>query len=352
MVIHQNFTGGNISVKEIDGDTVILENELRDTTGDWFYWAFCVEGAENRTLTFRFQPSRLGYFGPAVSYDLENWHWLHHVEGDSFTYTFRAEESKVYFAHSMLYHPSRFMNFADKHHLQVEELCKGYKGSSIPCIKFGEGNTSIILTARHHACESTGNYVLEGVLEELLADPIPDATVFCVPFVDFEGVIRGDQGKNRTPHDQNRDYDTEKEAIYPECNAIKEYAEAHGCHYGFDFHAPWHKGGQNDTVFIVQNRIEQLDLLNKFGILLEKTISADSLKYEHKNDYPPETGWNIPNAQFANYMATRAENVVAFTLETTYFGTPNNEVSIDKLIELGHCFAKTFKKYNETERTL
>ena len=143
MVIHQNFIGGNISVKEIDGDTVILENELRDTTGDWFYWAFCVEGAENRTLTFRFQPSRLGYFGPAVSYDLENWHWLHHVEGDSFTYTFRAEESKVYFAHSMLYHPSRFMNFADKHHLQVEELCKGYKGSSIPCIKFGEGNGSL-----------------------------------------------------------------------------------------------------------------------------------------------------------------------------------------------------------------
>ena len=55
MLIHQNFIGGNITVKEIDGNTVVLENELRDTTGDWFYWAFCVEGAENKTITFKFQ---------------------------------------------------------------------------------------------------------------------------------------------------------------------------------------------------------------------------------------------------------------------------------------------------------
>ena len=39
MLIHQNFIGGNITVKEIDGNTVVLENELRDTTGDWCYWA-------------------------------------------------------------------------------------------------------------------------------------------------------------------------------------------------------------------------------------------------------------------------------------------------------------------------
>ena len=51
--IHGDFTGGNIHVKDITGDTVILENELRDTQEDWFYWAFCVSGAQGRTLTFR-----------------------------------------------------------------------------------------------------------------------------------------------------------------------------------------------------------------------------------------------------------------------------------------------------------
>lgn len=191
---------------------------------------------------------------------------------------------------------------------------------------------------------------MEGVLEELITNPIPNTKVFCIPFVDFEGVIRGDQGKNRAPHDHNRDYSYDEESVYPECNAIKEYAKVNGCHYGLDFHSPWHKGNENDTVFIVQKGIEKLDRLNKFGELFEVSITEDSLKYEHKNDYPPETGWNKGGAQFTNYMIKRAENNIAFSLETAYFGTPDNKVSADKLLELGHCFARALKKYIETEK--
>ena len=54
MKIHANFTGGNIRVLEINGDIIQVQNEIRDTTEDWFYWAFCVEGAQGRTLNFRF----------------------------------------------------------------------------------------------------------------------------------------------------------------------------------------------------------------------------------------------------------------------------------------------------------
>lgn len=50
MTVHQNFVGGNIRVKEKTEDTYILGNELRDSVEDWFYWAFCIEGAENRLL--------------------------------------------------------------------------------------------------------------------------------------------------------------------------------------------------------------------------------------------------------------------------------------------------------------
>ncbi len=349
MLIHQNFIGGNISVKEITGNTVVLENQLRDTSEDWFYWAFCIEGAQTQTLTFKFQSNRLGYYGPAISYDLINWHWLDNVDKNEFTYHFNENESKVYFAHSMLYHPQRFLAFAEDHHLKVKELCKGYKGSSVPCIHLGNGSTSIILTARHHACESTGNYVLQGVLEELLVNPIPDTTVFCVPFVDYEGVIRGDQGKSRTPHDHNRDYAYDAKSIYPECDAIKKYAEANNCHFGFDFHSPWHISGENDTVFIVQNSVEKLDRFNKFAEIFEDSITPNSLKYEHKNDHPFNVGWNTGGAQFAMYMTHRLENHIAFTLETAYFGTADNKVNSEKLFELGHCFARTLKKYIETE---
>lgn len=351
MIIHKNFVGGNISVKKHDGNTFILENELRDTAQDWFYWAFCIEGAQGRELTFKFQDYRLGYYGPAVSCDLVNWHWLDSVDENSFTYSFSEKEDKVYFAHSMLYHPDRFLKFAKKHNLSVNELCKGYKGSSVPCVSFGEGKTSVILTARHHACESTGSYVLEGVLEELINNPIEDFKVFCVPFVDYEGVIRGDQGKGRVPYDHNRGYDEACDSVYPECNAIKKYAEKNGCCFGFDFHSPWHISNENDTVFIVQNSIEKANEFNRFGIILEKSITSDSLKYEHKNDYPFGVGWNKNvsgkqfGKQFANYMGKRKENKLSFTLETAYFGTPQNKVTEEKLLNLGHCFANALREY-------
>lgn len=345
MTLHQSFTGGNIRVLREEGDTFYLNNELRDTQGDWFYWAFCVEGAQGKTLSFRFPQNRVGYFGPAVSHDLREWHWLNKCEGEGFTYTFGENEDKVYFAHSMLYHPERFLEFASRHHLPVKELCKSQAGHSVPCVTFGEGDTQILLTCRHHACESSGNFVLEGVLEELLAHPIPDTTVFCVPFVDYDGVVNGDQGKGRAPHDHNRDYDPAVPPIYPTTAAIQAYAEERGCHWGFDFHSPWHLGGANDCVFIVQNSTEKLDALNAFGATLEAAMTPGAYPYRRKNDFPYLKDWNQPSPNFGRYMTCRPENHLAFSLETAYFGTPDRPVSDESLVETGRCFAKALTQY-------
>lgn len=87
-----------------------------------------------------------------------------------------------------------------------------------------------------------------------------------------------------------------------------------------------------------------------FGELFEAADNAEAFRYEHKNDYPPETGWNRVFRQFSVYMAKRPENDIAFTLETAYFGTPENPVDAKRLIEPGHCFAEALKKYIETEK--
>lgn len=347
MIIHQDFTGGNIEVLAIEGQDVFLENQLRDTVGDWFYWAFCVEGAEGMTLTFHFPALRLGYFGPAVSHDLEEWTWLGSCDENytTFTYTFGEMETKVYFAHSFLYHPGRFEKLAEELSLPVRELCQSGKGRRVPCVKLGDGKTQIILTSRHHACESTGDYVLEGVLRELVAHPIPDTTVFCVPFVDYDGVVDGDQGKGRAPYDHNRDYNADAEPLYPTTAAIRAYAEANGCHYGFDFHSPWHWGEQNDTVFIVQNSEEKLDRLIAFGNCLEAASTPDAFPYRQANDFPFGKDWNQPAPAFAHYMTARPENDLAFTLETAYFGTPALPTSASSLIALGRTFARALSAY-------
>lgn len=343
MKIHNEFIGGNILVKEVKGNDIYLKNELRDTLTDWFYWAFCIEGAQGREYTFHFDKDRIGYQGPAISHDLKNWHWLCKCEGDSFTYKFAENEDKVYFAHHILYHPLRFLSFAESKGLKVLELCKSRKGRSVPCLKLGNGNTSIILTARHHACESTGNYVLEGVIEKLTENPNPKIRIFCVPFVDCDGVIQGDQGKSRVPHDHNRDYIGSP--LYPEVAAIMKYAERYGCNYGFDFHSPWHKGGENDNIFIVRNSTEKFDRFERFADILENNITPDSMQYKKSNDHPPFTGWNQQSTSFACTMSERTECEIAFTLESAYFGTEENKVSPERLVNLGKSFGETILRY-------
>ena len=217
----------------------------------------------------------------------------------------------------------------------------------MPCIRFGEGDVSVILAARHHACESTGNYVLEGVLDELRCADSDALRVLCVPFVDYDGVVDGDQGKSRYPHDHNRDYTNIP--IYPEVAAIQRYAAAHGCHYGFDFHSPWHKGGEFDNIYVVRNHADKVDRFDRFSAIFEREITPRALKYFGINDLPFLTGWNQPSANFAYTMNRRPECELAFSLESAYFGKENNKVTECGLIELGRCFARAVLKYIQTK---
>lgn len=346
MKLHDKFIGGNIRILRQENDVYFLDSDLRDTEGDWFYWAFCIEGAGGRTVTFRFPPARLGCFGPAVSLDLDSWHWLGAGERDSFTYTFADGENAVCFAHSMLYHPARFYRFAERAGLTVSELCRSNKGRRVPYVRFGDGRRKILLTARHHACESTGSYVLEGVLDGLLKNPLPDTEVIAVPFVDFDGVTDGDQGKNRRPYDHNRDYTPDKASIYPEVRAIRQLA-AGGVEYAFDFHSPWHCGQENDTVFVVRKRVEKQREYDRFAAAFESCINENALFYARDNDYPPDTGWNSSGTTcFGCYMFDVAGARLAFSLETAYFGTEGNRFTQARGVETGRCFAAALQKFD------
>ena len=160
MKIVTSFPGANIRILSQEKDIVYLAPDLRDTIGDWFYWCFAVEEADGRTITFVFDsPVRGGYYGAAVRHDFSEWHWQYESEGepDRFTYTFSNGEGRVYFAHDMLYRPERIVNLAESLGIHSDMLCKSRKGRHIPCFTFGTGEKTVILTSRHHACESTGS---------------------------------------------------------------------------------------------------------------------------------------------------------------------------------------------------
>ena len=351
ITIHSSFTGGNIEITGTSGDDIFLRNQIRDTMEDWFYWAFCVEGAQGRTLTFHFDKKWIGYYGPAVSRDLNRWHWLGSADStsasDSFSYTFAPEESRVYFAHDMLYHPARFEAFCKERGLRTEILCLSRGKRPVPFLSFGDGAETILLTARHHACEATGNYVLEGVVEELLERRLPGFRVVAVPFVDYDGVVCGDQGKSRAPWDHNRDYDSSKEALYPTVGAIRAISRREKIRYAFDFHSPWHVGGENDRVFIPLKHSASQEQDARFSENFEKSMIPEALPYHAADNIPPGWKWNLAEtACFGNYMYHTAGAELAFTLETPYFRAAGKAFGQGEAVETGRCFARALRIYH------
>ena len=350
MRIGTDFPGGNIILDRIEGETVYVERDLRDTEDDWFYWAFSVEDTDEyagKTVTFVFpSTSRVGRFGAAVSHDLKNWKWSESGSEDRFSYTFSAGEKKVFFAHHMLYPTERFDALCLRNGLEKEVFALSVKGRPLPAVRFGHGDKWILLTARHHACESTGSYVLEAVSETLMKALPEGYSVLVVPFVDYDGVLDGDQGKNRRPHDHNRDYTGEP--IYDVVRKMIAFGKGHDLRYTFDFHSPWHIGEQNDHVFFSRSTEAMEPFTNRFGEFMKVETARNEMKYTGKWDVGPNEMWNneaSPNSK--NYFSKQESVRLSISMETPYFGVEDGsgKVSQDALTELGKAFARSLIGY-------
>lgn len=141
MKIETNYPGGNIVVKEEEGNVVKISPDFRDTAGFWFYYNFRVSESAGKTFTFEFEQDMVAPFGPAVSYDGENWAFYPELTGrtiKSFTYTF--DERPVYFAFSLPYQVARLNKFlAGNTVFDRKELCKSEQGRSVELLTAGNG---------------------------------------------------------------------------------------------------------------------------------------------------------------------------------------------------------------------
>ena len=352
MQIDKNFEGSNITIITKDFShtpslsTIEVDVELRDTQDDWFYWAFHVTGAAGRTLRFDFSGKpRVGYYGPAVSYDLIHWQWGGKPFNDytGFTYSFSPTENSVYFCHHLCYSTQQFSLLCKDLAIPVQTLATSKKGRAIPYVELGTGEKVLLLTSRHHACESTGTYVLEGILQALAKKPIAGFKVVAVPFVDMDGVVDGDQGKNRRPHDHNRDYS--ENSLYAAVKAIQNIATSQNIVFALDLHSPWHFGGRHDVGHGVRKNPEMDDIQSHFGALLTQYCKNNpkAFQYDTKNDLLIGVEWNVPStdpgSSFSAFFADRPGTAFALSLETPYFGEEGNIVTQKALLAFGGCIA-------------
>ena len=162
------FPGGNITVDRVEGEAVFLRQDLRDTLGDWFYWAFRVRGAAGRTLRFTFASDKFAARGPAISTDGGiTWRWLGRevVKDRTFSHSFAPDAGDVRFSMGMPYTEANLKRFLQRHAadvaLRTGTLCRTLKGRTVELLRFGqlegEPRLRVFFTARHHACEMMAN---------------------------------------------------------------------------------------------------------------------------------------------------------------------------------------------------
>lgn len=364
--IDAEFPGGNILVDKIDNDRVSLRPDLRDTAGSWFYWCFRVRGAAGRSVTFAFNADVIGVRGPAISTDDgQTWSWLGaaHAHGSSFVHTFPPNSAAVRFAFAIPYTQANWQAFLHRVQgpsVRVDRLCRTSKGRDVPLLRVGcldcEPDARVLLTARHHACESLASYALEGLLEVVvrsnddLAWLREHVDFLAIPFMDTDGVEDGDQGKNRQPHDHNRDY---AERRHPSVRALTEFVPdwSQGkIRVAIDLHCPWIRGPHNEVIYFVgmPNQTIWRETI-RFSTILENGRQG-ALPFHAADNLPFGQAWNTgtgdPHLQKFEQWAERLPGIrLAASAEIPYANASGSEVNADSARAFGADLARALQQY-------
>jgi hypothetical protein len=300
LVVSDDYGGGNIIVDSARGDTVYVRPDNTNHSPAWFYWNFSVKNSGSRRIYFKFDTYRMYVNGPCISLDTgKTWQWQ--ANGTawqyalSFGFTF-TDSSEKRFAFTIPYTERELRSFLDAHqnnpYIRDTILCLSDSGRNVELIRAGCINETprhrIFLSSRHHACEATGSIVLEGMVEATLADDSlgrwcrKNLEILAVPLVDKDGVELGEQGKNRQPHDHNRDYRTV--SIYPSTRAIREKIPLIAdtiLRMAFDIHAP---GQTAENLHMMADTTRQNDAY-RYAAILEDSQSTDGYIYKKNTAY-------------------------------------------------------------------
>ncbi|MDO5582106.1 MAG: M14 family zinc carboxypeptidase, partial [Planctomycetia bacterium] len=354
------YPGGNIIVDSVQGHTVQIHQDMRDSSGKWFYWSFRVFGAEGETLHFQFtKRPPLSTRGPAFSRDGgKSWKWLGPCgqKRDQFDFTFTKDDHEVRFSVGIPYTQFDLEEFLSRYKnspfLKKEILTRSKKDRAVEMVRIsdfqaGEKKIGIVLTGTHHACEQIALYTAEGILETALSDTETgkwfrkNTEIRFVPFIDKDGVEDGDQGKNRIPHDPNRDYIQE---IYPSVKALKKMIkswESVSALICFDFHCPElydDPPSLHQMLFFTPPfRKEMLDNLKKFSVILAKIQKGKEYNYEAVKGVDGKTYISDMKTQktFATWAGEQKGALLGATLEVPYANIEGKECSKESLREFG-----------------
>lgn len=357
LVVILGYPGANATDVSIDGASVQVAPDLGDAGSEWlFYWNVGIESDDDRTVTVSFPDEVVGPWGPAVSHDRREWTWLGTETDDriEFTHQFSAGE-RAFFAFSFPYVLADFERFWDGLDgvagVERDVLTRTEQGRAVPLVRVGNpaADSHAVFTCRHHACESPASFVLEGVLSTLADRQPDDWCAHVVPFVDLDGVQQGDQGKERLPHDHNRDYASANgvlddiDPLYATTAALQSYVSSldGDCLLGLDLHSPFKWGEPHDRAFFPHEPSAVGERDRQFARLLESQTDRveGAFPFSESDGFQSILGRGA-GTTFTAFL-DRAGFDVSLGLEVPYFGTENDRVTPERCRGLGRAIGRT-----------
>lgn len=257
-------------------------------------------------------------------------------------------EAGGYLAATLPYGPAqlaRCLAHCARRGARVCWLPNGVGSPSLPVVRYGasEPRALLVVVGRLHACEATASYVIEGLVARFMArsrsSNAPTALV-CVPFVDLPGVIAGDQGKGRRPHDHNRDFGTTSR--HPETIAVRELVESlQGPIIAVDVHTPGLVGKLEERPYLVTSgdRRERQ--------AAQAAVSWLDAELPSNGEQPGllvfDETWNTGEAatlrSFAGWMRSRPNTWLALTFEYPNAVDRGSPVTPSTARRTGACLA-------------
>ena len=277
IMIDSNFPGGGVEdVRIVSQSHVFFSAPVDGSLSNRTCWfCFRVRGGKGRDMTFHQEKMErtleVNIYGtyavvrPVVREEGGEWKRLssenvtYDRESLDFSFRYTPESDETYFAFCYPYQLSDlkafFARYRDNEHVREISLGRTYENREYPAYILGcddgkPGKKLVFLKSRQHSGETSGSFVLEGVMQQILADDAlgralrEKALFFVVPMVHLDGVENGHYGKDAPPVDFNRDWrrNSKRQEIRAIVSKLDELTRKYTMAVSADFHSP-HPGG-------------------------------------------------------------------------------------------------------------
>jgi len=208
----------------------------------------------------------------------------------------------------------------------------------------------VLLTARHHAGEVPGSWVLDGLLRHVAARPGLRERIawWAIPFVDLDDVAEGSYGKDPFPHDCNRSYGPagprrpEGAAVAADARRLQA---ACGRMFFADLHAPAHAERAN---YVPVRGWEPDSPVNPIGHEFAERFAAATPEDIRSPEafITPRPGSNaIYPGQPSSRWVSEGLGVDAVCLEISYQGNAACDYTVADYHRLGAALAETIAEW-------